>query len=186
MKRVVDSVNGALMAVEKVVMLLAMAGMLLTMVVAIVARPLEANVPWVQPLALALMIVATFAGAALATAMRRHISMDLLSKMLTVKRRAIASLVTSLLGTGIAFVLARAGFAWVSAMDSDVEMSATMSIPEWWLQAMVPVGFGLCAVHFVLNALTDVRALATGDFSHLHDNHAAAAHGVTNLPAGDA
>jgi TRAP-type C4-dicarboxylate transport system permease small subunit len=183
-KRVIDKVSGALMAVEKIVMLSALAGMLLTMLVAIAARPLGANVPWVNPLALALMIVATFTGAALATAMRRHISMDLLSKVLKLRMRAVVSLVTSLLGASLGFVLARAGVAWVMAMDSDVQISATVSIPEWWLQAMAPVGLGLCAVHFLLNAAIDLRALVTGDFSHLAETHVAAAHGVTNLPAG--
>lgn len=173
------------MMFEKVVMLGSLAGMLLAMIIAIGARLVGATVVWVNALALSLMIVATFFGAALATAMRRHISMDLLSKVLSLRPRAVVSLVTSLLGAAIAGVLARTGATWVAAMDDDVKISATVAIPEWWLQAIAPLGLGLCAVHFFFNALIDVRALVTGDFAHLTESHAAAAHGVTNLPAGD-
>ncbi|MCC6806519.1 MAG: TRAP transporter small permease subunit [Deltaproteobacteria bacterium] len=186
MKRVIDRVSAVLMAFEKAVMLAALLGMLVAVAVAIGARPLGIDVPWVTPLVLALMIVSTFAGAALATATRRHISMDLMSKLLKNAPRAVVSMLTSLLGAALSTALAIAGGHWVKAnMEFDDPISLALKVPDWWLQAVVPAGFVLCALHFVLNALLDGRALATGDYSHLVDQ-SAAAHGVTSMPAGGA
>jgi TRAP-type C4-dicarboxylate transport system permease small subunit len=182
-KRFIEKLSNALMLVEKAAMLLSLAGMLLAVCIAIGARPLKIDVPWVTPLVLALMIVATFAGAAVATATRRHISMDLLSKLLKPRGRAVTSLLTSSIGAVLSLILGIAGTHWVQGnMEFDDPISLALKIPDWWLQAVVPAGFFLCAVHFVLNALLDARALLTGDYAHLADSHVAAAHGVTNIP----
>ena len=181
MKSLLEKISGALMMFEKAVMLTALFGMLVGMVAAIVTRPLHIDVPWVTPFVLSLMIIATFAGAALATATRRHISMDLLSKVLEVRGRAVVSLITSTLGAVVSGVLAVAGAQWVMAnVESGEPISLALKWPEWWLQTAAPLGFFLCAMHFAINALFDARALATKDYSHLAEVNPAAAHGITS------
>jgi TRAP-type C4-dicarboxylate transport system permease small subunit len=177
MKKIIARVSALFEAFEKLVLISALFGMLVTVCVAIVARP-----PWTTPLVLALMIVATFAGAALATATRRHITMDLLSKALGQKGRAALSMVTSLIGAGITSVLATAGSHWVRAnMDFDDPISLALKVPDWWLQTVVPAGFALCTLHFVLNFFQDAVGLATNDLSHLPDPMTGGAHGVPEV-----
>ncbi len=179
MKRAVRRVSFVLESFEKAVMIGALAGMLLAVCTSIIGRKLGADMPWATPLVLALMIVATFSGAALATATRRHITMDLLTKALGPRGRALVSIVVSSIGAAITTVLALAGSHWVKAnMEFDDPISLALKVPDWWLQAVVPAGFALCAIHFVLNLVLDVHGLATGDLSHLPDPHDASAHGV--------
>lgn len=184
MKDVVVKVNAALGAVERVVLLGALAGMLLAVCISIGSRPLGVDVPWVTPLVLSLMVVATLFGAALATATRRHITMDLLTKAFAQKGRAVVSSLVNIIGAAITAVLTTAGSGWVRAnMEFDDPISLALKLPDWWLQAVVPIGFGLCCVHFVLNLLLDLNGLATGDLSHLPDPNGAAAHGVVLEPS---
>jgi TRAP-type C4-dicarboxylate transport system permease small subunit len=178
-KSAVTKIIAALEAFERAVLLAALLGMLLSVMVAIAARPLGADVPWTTPAVLALMIVATFAGAALATSTRRHITMDLLTKALKPRGRAMISIVTALLGIGITVTLALSGSHWVKAnMEFEDPISLALKLPDWWLQAVVPIGFSLCALHFLLNIVRDAIGLVTGDLSHLPDPNSAASHGV--------
>jgi TRAP-type C4-dicarboxylate transport system permease small subunit len=177
-KRAIVAVNGALAQVEKTILLVATAAMLLSVMAAILTRQFGVDVPWVTPAELALMIVSTFAGAALATSQRRHISMDLLTKVVSLRGRAILSILTSALGACISTFLAIAGVMWVRTnMEFGDPISLALKIPDWYLQAVVPTGFALCTIHFVLNLLLDARGLVTGDLSHLPSDNVAA-HGV--------
>lgn len=180
MKRALLAVNGVFARLEQAVLLIATATMLLSVMAAILTRQFGVDVPWVTPAVLALMIVSTFAGAALATSQRRHISMDLLTKVVSLRGRAMLSILTCTLGACISTFLAIAGCMWVKTnMEFGDPISLALKIPDWYLQAVVPIGFGLCTLHFVLNLLLDVRGLVTGDLSHMpNENVAAAAHGV--------
>jgi len=178
-KRALLGVAAVFTTIEKIILLASLAGMLVSVAIAIVARPLAIDVPWVTPMVLALMIVATFSGAALATATRRHITMDLLTKALGPRGRAIISALVSLLGGCVATWLTAAGMIWVKGnMEFEDPISLALKLPDWWLQAVVPTGFFLFAVHFFINALLDINGLISGDLSHLPDPNSAAAHGV--------
>jgi len=163
MKRALSACNHFLLCFEKIVLILSLTLMLASVLIAILSRLLGIDVPWVTPLVLALMIVATFAGAAIATSMRRHITMDLLTKMLSPRTQAAASALTSLLAAMICSVLVTAGIRWVKTnMEFSDPISLALKIPDWYLQAVVPIGFGFCAMHFLINGLSDVSAAIRG------------------------
>lgn len=179
MKRGLTLLASIFTGFEKLVLLASLAGMLVTMMVAIVGRFIGVDAPWVTPAVLALMIVATFAGAALATATRRHITMDLLTKAVGPKGRAAISAFVSVLGASVSAWLCIAGSIWVRGnMEFGDPISLALKLPDWWLQAVVPAGFGLFALHFAINCLLDINGLISGDLSHLPDPNSAAAHGV--------
>ncbi len=179
MKQTLGAVTQFLIRIEQGILLLCTALMLLAMIAAILARPLHIDVPWATPMVLSLMIVSTFAGAALASATRRHIGMDLLTKVLKPRGRALLGTVTALIGVVLTAFLCASGMTWVKTnMEFGEPISLALKIPDWYLQLVVPIGFALCGIHFAINAAIDLRAFITGDTSHLPSDTAAAAHGV--------
>ena len=112
------------------------------------------NEAMVQHFTLAL----TFLGAALATGERRHINIDVLTRFLPARFVRLTTLiihVVSLIVVGI-LIYASVGFV------RDERMSvATLvgSVPMWWAKLMIPIGFGLIALHLVLHIAMGVIPL---------------------------
>jgi TRAP-type C4-dicarboxylate transport system permease small subunit len=95
---------------------------------------------------------AGFIGGALAAFEGRHISIDALTKFLSPLWRSLAGIVTNLFGTLVSWFLAEAG--WRFVMDEKAGGGdLVLSIPTWMAMIIIPVGYGLMAVHFALKVL---------------------------------
>ena len=90
-----------------------------------------------------------FLGAALATCERRHISIDVLSRILPEKITRWSTLIVDCLALIVVGILAYYGFLFLR----DEQLSpATLigTIPLWWAKSIIPFGFVLIGIHVVL------------------------------------
>jgi TRAP-type C4-dicarboxylate transport system permease small subunit len=107
---------------------------------------------WADTIVRHLVLWAGFIGAALATGEGKHISIDALTKFLPAHIRLLAQVVTSLFAVFACYFLANAAWTFLRAEYAEgVEL--VLSIPTWAALLIIPVGYGLMAVHFVVKAV---------------------------------
>ena len=99
-----------------------------------------------------LVLWVSFIGASLATKDNKHINMDLLGRLLKGRWKASAEILVHLFSAFIVFLLFRASWTFV---QSEIEFSSTVfkNVPSWYFEIIMPVGFGLMALRFLLNAI---------------------------------
>ena len=90
-----------------------------------------------------------FLGAALATCERRHISIDVLSRILPKKITRWTNLGVDCAALIVVGILAHYGFIFLQDEQSS-EAVLIGSVPLWWAKAIIPYGFVLIGIHFVL------------------------------------
>jgi TRAP-type C4-dicarboxylate transport system permease small subunit len=113
---------------------------------------------WADPLVRHLVIWVGFIGAAIATHEERHISIDALTKFLSPRLKAAANILTSLFAVIVCYFLADA--AWVFLSDERTAGDELMlSIPLWLVILIIPGGYGLMIVHFLVRIAEHSMAL---------------------------
>ncbi len=98
-----------------------------------------------------------FIGASLATRENKHINIDLFSRMVTGRTRQISKMVTDLFAVVVTFFLTQAAWNFV-AEERSFNSIVFASIPSWYFEIIIPIGFGLMALRFFFSALeTGIR-----------------------------
>jgi TRAP-type C4-dicarboxylate transport system permease small subunit len=92
-----------------------------------------------------------FLGAAIATSEERHINIDALRRFLSPRIRSAVDVLTDLFAAVICFFLMNAARVFVVNEMTDNRM-VYQGIPSWYVQVIIPIGFGLLVIHFVLRA----------------------------------
>ena len=100
-----------------------------------------------------------FVGAAVATSEERHITIDAMTRFLSSRVRRGILAVTQVFAAGVCVVLANAAVTFVA---NDIEFGSTVynDIPSWYSQIIIPVGFSIIAVHFLIRAVMNLRTAA--------------------------
>ena len=93
-----------------------------------------------------------FLGAAIATSEERHINIDALRRFLSPRIRSAVDVVTDLFAAVVCFFLMSAARGFVESEKAAGRM-IFQNIPTWYAQIIIPVGFGLLVIHFILRAM---------------------------------
>jgi len=117
--------------------------------------------PWADLLLRHLVLWIAFLGAALATSQERHISIDAFTRFLPERIKYAARVLTNLFAATVCYYLMTAAATFLqSEMDAGTVFYG--SVPVWYAQLIIPVGFGLLMFHFVVRVLLDLRATVKG------------------------
>ena len=145
-----QSVNTFLGKVETGALCLIIAMMLGLAILKIVMRYVfSASLLWSDMMLQHLTLWLCFFGAALATCERRHISIDVLSRILPRSVTRWTTLVIDCIALVIVGILAYYGFLFLG----DEQLSEAVligSVPLWWAKTIIPYGFVLIGIHVVL------------------------------------
>ena len=101
-----------------------------------------------------------FFGAALATCERRHISIDVLNRILPERITRWSNLSVDCLALIVVGILAYYGFIFLA----DEQLSEAVligKVPLWWAKAIIPYGFVLIGVHLALQIGIRLAGLRT-------------------------
>ncbi len=109
----------------------------------------SASLLWSDIMLQHLILWLCFFGAALATCERRHISIDVLSRILPEKITRWTHLVIDCIALVVVGILAYYGFLFIEDEKSS-EAILMGSVPLWWAKVIIPYGFVLIGVHVVL------------------------------------
>lgn len=117
----------------------------------------DAGITWGDPLLRVLVLWIGLLGALAATRERRHITIDVIARLLPARGKAAAGAVTSLFAGVVSGIVAYHGARFVA---SELEFgSATFAgVPAWALEAVIPFAFGLIALRCLLHFATDLAA----------------------------
>jgi len=107
---------------------------------------------WADTVVRHLVIWGGFTAAAIATSEDRHISIDALTKFIPVRGRHAAQIFTNLFASVVCYFLMNA--AWKFLLDEKAAGGElVLSIPTWIALLIIPVGYGLMAIHFLVKLL---------------------------------
>jgi TRAP-type C4-dicarboxylate transport system permease small subunit len=139
------------------------------LLVMIVLAPLQivlrdvfgAGISWADPLLRALVLWVGMLGAVAASRDGRHITVDVVSRILPDRARAAADALTSLFATTVSGLVAwHAGRFVLSELR--FESTAFSGIPAWTLQSILPFAFGMIALRYGLRFVASVRRAISG------------------------
>lgn len=102
-----------------------------------------------------------FLGAARATGEGRHITIDAFTRFLSRQLKLAARLLTNSFAVVVCYFLLDASLKFIA---DEVESGNTLhgDIPSWYSQIIIPAGFTLIIVHFLIRIARGVHALRTG------------------------
>ncbi len=94
-----------------------------------------------------------FIGASLATREKKHINIDILSRFAKSRWKSVSEVITFLFAALICLVLVDASWTFV-AQERMFETMLFNDIPAWYFQLIIPIGFVMMSLRFLLHAIT--------------------------------
>lgn len=101
-----------------------------------------------------------FLGAALATSQERHISIDAFTRFLPERIKSATRVLTNLFAAIVCYYLMTASIKFVRT-EIEAGTAIYANIPVWYAEIIIPVGFGLLVIHFLVRAVLDVQTTLT-------------------------
>jgi TRAP-type C4-dicarboxylate transport system permease small subunit len=158
--KILRSVERVLVRIEEALLVLFLGAMVILAFTQVVLRnAFGTGMLWADPLVRHFVLWSGFLGGALATSAQRHISVDALTRFLGPRIKAAVQALTSVFAAVACSALAQA--AWVFLVSERTAGSTTvLEIPVWVGVSVVPAGYLLMALHFLLRAIEGVTAAA--------------------------
>lgn len=141
---------------ENLLLTFMMSAMVLVAVVQIALRQTDGGgLLWADTFLRVLVLWLAMAGAVVASRQRNHISIDLASKYLPDAWKRYSNALTALFTAAVCSVL-----VWYTAEFVRIEREAPSIafgvIPTWVCEAVLPAGFALIALRYLINAWKDL------------------------------
>jgi C4-dicarboxylate transporter DctQ subunit len=92
-----------------------------------------------------------FLGGALATSHQRHIHIDALAHYLLPRIKSAVGIVTNLFGAVVCVLLLNASLTFIQG-EFEAKSMIFEGVPAWYAQLIIPIGFGLHVIHFLLRS----------------------------------
>jgi TRAP-type C4-dicarboxylate transport system permease small subunit len=118
----------------------------------------DQGLTWADPLLRVLVLWVGLLGAVSAARGNRHITIDVLSRLLPPRPRAALSVVTSRFTVIISAIVAWHSGRFVS-MEREYESIAFSGMQAWIFELVIPVAFGIIAFRYALLTVMDVGVM---------------------------
>jgi TRAP-type C4-dicarboxylate transport system permease small subunit len=115
------------------------------------------GITWGDPVLRVMVLWLGLLGALAATRERRHITIDVISRLLPARARALADAVTSLFTAAVSATLAFHAARFVVS-EFRFGTVAFSGIPAWALESVIPFAFGIIALRSLLRCATGLAA----------------------------
>ncbi|MBE0616658.1 MAG: TRAP transporter small permease [Proteobacteria bacterium] len=116
----------------------------------------EAGLLWADPVLRALVLWVGLLGALVASRENRHISIDVLSRLLPPRIREVAQAVTNVFTAGVSAVVAYHAVRF-AASDYAAGTKAFAGVPSWIVESIVPFAFAVIALRYLVLFGVQVR-----------------------------
>lgn len=145
---------------EETLLVLFLSVMVLLAFVQVVLRNVFAEgILWADILLRHMVLWIGFLGAAVATSHERHINIDALTRFLPKRIKSAIKVLTNLFAAVICYLLFRASLEFVR---NEIELGSTVyaDIASWYVQIIIPAGYALLTIHFLIRMLLTLPAIA--------------------------
>ena len=145
---------------EEAVLLLLLAGMIGLACLQIVLRDVwGGGLSWADPLLRVMVLWAGLLGAAVATKMDKHISIDLVSHLLSRKISSWLRVLRSFFSTGVCVVLTWVAVDFVRQEASQGAGQGIAGIASWQLNLIFPIAFAVITLRFLTRSVRSIVAV---------------------------
>lgn len=160
--KLLRSIDDRLTSLEGGLVILILGAMVLLAFFQVILRSaFSSGLVWADILLRHMVLWLGFLGGALATSKQRHIHIDALAHYAPPRVRAALGVLTNLFGAGVCIVLALASIRFIEG-EIQAESLVYEGVPSWYAQIIIPVGFTLHVIHFLIRSLLNGReALGT-------------------------
>jgi TRAP-type C4-dicarboxylate transport system permease small subunit len=117
----------------------------------IVLRLLDHGLIWLDPLLRVLVIWVALLGAVAAARSDKHISLDVVGKLLHGKALRVARVFAFGFASLMSFALLRASLGLIE-IDRESATILFGTVPTWWAELILPFAFGMLTLRFALRA----------------------------------
>jgi len=118
----------------------------------------DSGLVWADPLLRILVLWLALLGAIVASRSDNHISIDMLSRYLGPLLQALSRLITGFFTALVCGLVSYYGVSFVH-MDFEAGTRAFAQVPAWLLELIIPLGFALIALRYLLTSLHNLAAL---------------------------
>lgn len=168
MVKVLQTVDRGVAAVEKLLLLLMVAAIVLLPLAQIILRMVgHGGFAWGHEVVRTLMLWIAFVGASLATAERRHITIDLVDRSLSPTHKAGFNIIVQTVGLLLTGYLAWVAKAYIGIQREMGDTSAILQIPVWMAQLIIPISLTVIAWRMFVLSAEDLRGMRTGELDYL-------------------
>jgi TRAP-type C4-dicarboxylate transport system permease small subunit len=122
---------------------------------------LDSGLAWGDEALRIMVLWLALLGAVAASRDDRHISIDVMSRILPSRSRAAVAALVNLFTSVVCLVLAWYGWVFV-AEAREYEDTLFGNLPAWWFQLIIPVAFLLIGYRYALWCLKRLRILFSG------------------------
>ena len=154
---------GLIGRLESAILVLILAAMIALAGAQIVLRNVTGGgIAWADPALRVLVLWIGMVGALAATRDDSHLTVDVLSRLLSDRGKAIVRVITDVVTAVVSGIV-----AWHAARltlgDREAGLTAFADVPVWVCELILPIGFGLIAVRFLVHAVEHLRRLVRGE-----------------------
>ncbi|MFH1830917.1 MAG: TRAP transporter small permease [Pseudomonadota bacterium] len=152
--------------VQSLLIILIMAMMFLVAGQVILRNIFSSGIAWADVASRHMVLWAAFLGAMLATRSRQHIAIDALTRLFPRKSRNFIRIGLDLLACFVAFLLAKAAYAFVL----DEKAMGTMlfaNVPTWIAQIIIPFGFAMISLEYAIGVGLDIWRIYKDGSKHV-------------------
>lgn len=112
----------------------------------------ETGLLWADPLLRYIVLWLAFIGASIATHEDRHINIDVLTRLLNLRLKRLSSIFTNTFALIVCLILFKASIDFLK-MELTYPTEIFLGIKNWTLEIIIPIGFGLMSLRFLLRIL---------------------------------
>ena len=120
----------------------------------------DMGLAWGDPLLRVLVLWVALMGAVAASRDDKHININVLLRFMAGRSQAIAQIIISLFTTMISAIVAYHAARFVY-LDYEAGTKAFSSVPVWIVDLILPIGFGLISLSYLLSSLANFKKLFT-------------------------
>ena len=161
-----QKIAGMLAEIEKLAVAVCLGGMVVLVLIQIILRNFyNSGIVGSDSLVKHLVLWVGFLGAGLATREKSHIRIDIASKVLPPKARAIAQIFVDVFSITVCIGLVYAAYSFVSIEYETGEVMPFLEIPVWIMELIIPIGFLIIALRFIMQLLENISTLVKGNYS---------------------
>lgn len=148
--------NGIHRFEDSLLAILLVAMILLASAQIVLRNVLEISIVWADPLLRIMVLWSALIGALAASRENKHITIDVLTRVMSDKARHITRIFTSLFTVIVTGLIAYHAGRFV-IMEYETQ-NLVLGIPAWIFEAIIPVAFALMSVRYLIHFVQGVRA----------------------------
>ncbi len=155
MQKILNTVDRTLAAVENSMIVALVTIMVIMAFTQVLLRNFfDSGILWGDIFLRHLVLWVGFIGASLATRDEKHISIDALSRLASLRVLPYVKFITDVATITVCIILANAGYKFVASEKAAntilFKVTGLGDMPAWIFQLIIPLGFGLIAFRFIL------------------------------------